>query len=134
MLIMNTLGGIAILPWSHTIQKQKRQEHPSGMIWAMLDSNFRYVDMSPEFCTLLGFTRSQLIGRGLDSVTPEGFIDVQAFTDEIRRVRKRAGVWTYRRSDGTRVRALYRMEIGPNKMTDWVITPLDQNIHEDKSV
>lgn len=89
----------------------------------MLDSNLRFVDMSPEFCRLLGFEQTELIGRGVDCVIAG--VNTQAYRDELRRVRTRTGVWVYRRKDGTGLQALYRMQVGPNRMIDWVITPIE---------
>jgi PAS domain S-box-containing protein len=125
LLLLNTLVSVAILPWSSKPDKPKRRGPPSDVIWATLDADFRYVDMSPEFSKLLGFTRSQLIGRGVDYVTPEDFVDIDAFIAEVRRVRMKMGFWVYQCQDGATFPVLYRMEIRPDNTADVVITPLN---------
>jgi PAS domain S-box-containing protein len=126
LLSLNTLIALAMLPWSSQRREgHKRREGSSDPIWVKLDSDFRYVDMSPEFCEFLGFSRSQLIGRSAEYVTPDDFANIEVVRDEIRRGRRKKGFWIYRRSDGKLVLVQYEIRVRPDNMADLIIAPVD---------
>jgi PAS domain S-box-containing protein len=124
LLALDTLLSLATLPRPSTRREgRERREDSSYPIWVKLDSNFRYVDMSPEFCTLLAFSRSELIGRSAEYITPPDFTNIQAVRAEIRRNRKKKGFWIYRRSDGKLVLVQYAMRLHSDNMADLLIAP-----------
>ena len=124
LLSLNTLLGIAMLPWSSRKVKASSKDSPH-QIWVKLNSDFRYVDMSPEFCKLLGFSRDQLIGRSAEDVTPHDFTNIEAVREEIRRDRKKSGFWLYQRSDRRLVLVRYAMVLGADNMADLVVAPVN---------
>jgi PAS domain S-box-containing protein len=126
LLSLNTLIALAMLPWSSKRRKgNRRREGSSNPIWVKLDSDFRFVDMSPEFCKFLGFPRSQLIGRSAEYVTPDCFANIEVVRDQIRHDRKKKGFWICRRSDGKPVLVNYEIRVRPDNMADLIIDPVD---------
>jgi PAS domain S-box-containing protein len=125
LLSLNTVLSVALLPW----RPRRRKVTPprrgsSDPIWALLDLEFRYRDMSPRFCELLGFSRSELVGKSVEYVTPPDFTNIQAMKDEVRRRRKKNGFWLYRRRDGHLVLVRYAIVLRSDNMADLKIDPI----------
>jgi PAS domain-containing protein len=71
LLSLNALLSLVLLAWSHGRAKgqpERERQEPTKPIRVLLDSDFRYVDMDPEFCELLGLSKVELVGKDADYV------------------------------------------------------------------
>ena len=126
LLSLNALFSLLLLPWSHRRAKrpiERECQEPSKPIRVLLDSEFRYVDMDPEFCKLLGLSKTELIGKDAEYVTPAGFCNFGEFSQQVRRLGRKHGFWVYRRGDGSLVLVHYSVTIRGDNMADLIVTP-----------
>ncbi len=93
-------------------------------VWVLLDSNFRYRDMSASFCELLALDRADLMGRSAEDFTPAGFVDLDAVRAEVRRFGGKTGFWVYLRRDGRFVLVRYSIRVRKDRMADLYLEPL----------
>ena len=93
-------------------------------VWVLLDSNFRYRDMSESFCELLALERPDLIGRSAEDFTPAGFVDLEAVRAEVRRFGVKTGFWVYLRRDGRFVLVRYSIRVRNDRMAELYLEPL----------
>lgn len=138
LLLLNAAVGLAWLPFTRRksyaanakLQFQDRaplalgsesQPHP---VWVLLDTSFRYYDMSDSFCDMLGLQRADLIGRSAEDTTPAGFVDFASVRAEIRHYGKKTGFWVYLRRDGRYVLVRYLIRIRADHMADLYLEPL----------
>jgi PAS domain S-box-containing protein len=132
LLSLNALVSLVLLPWSRAQAKaqpprEPRQE-PRGPIRVLLDSEFRYADMDPEFCELLGRSKPELIGKDAEYVTPIDFCNIHQFRQQVRLTGKENGYWLYRSKDGALVLVNYSITVRPDNMVDLLITPARQRV------
>ncbi len=92
--------------------------------WVLLDSNFRYRDMSASFCELLALDRANLMGRSAEDFTPAGFVDLDAVRAEVRRFGVKTGFWVYQRPDGRFVLVRYSIRVRKDRMAELYLEPL----------
>ena len=139
LLSLNALVSLALLPWSRAGAKarppREPRQQPRGPIRVLLDSEFQYVDMDPEFCELLGRSKSELIGKDAEYVTPIDFCNIHEFRQQVRLTGKEDGYWLYRRKDGALVLVDYSITVRPDNMVDLLVTPAGRRaVREDISV
>jgi len=140
LVLMNALVGLAWLPFS------RRKSHPSpaglrlefqdrassafgseqqpSRVWVLLDTDFRYRDMSTSFCEMLDLRRADLIGRTAEDITPADFVDFESVRDEIRRFGRKTGFWIYLRRDARYVLVRYSIRVRADHMADLYLEPL----------
>ena len=126
LLALNALASVLLLPWSHRRAKgqpERECQEPSKPIRILLDSEFRYVDMDPEFCELLGLSRPELIGKDAQYVTPTDFCNIHEFREQVRHLGEKDGFWLYRRGDGSLVLVHYSIAVRRDSMADLLVTP-----------
>jgi PAS domain S-box-containing protein len=126
LLSLNALLSLTLLPWSRYRSKRqpKREpQQPAEPIRVLLDSEFHYVDMDPEFCELLGLSKDELIGKDAEYVTPTGFCNIREFRKQVRLMGKKDGFWMYRCGDGSLVLVHYSITVRHDNMADLLITP-----------
>ena len=131
LLSLNALLSLVLLPWSHgRANKKPEREHqePTKPIRVLLDSEFQYVDMDPEFCELLGRSKSELIGKDAEYVTPIDFCNIHEFRQQVRLRGKEDGYWLYRRKDGGLVLVDYSITVRPDNMVDLLVTPAARKV------
>jgi hypothetical protein len=120
LLSLNALLSLTLLPWSRYRSKRqpKREpQQPAEPIRVLLDSEFHYVAMDPEFCELIGHSKDELIGKDAEYVTPTGFCNIREFRKQVRLMGKKDGFWMYRRGDGSLVLVHYSI----TATTTWLI-------------
>lgn len=126
LLSLNALLSLVLLPWSHRRTKgqpERECQEPSKPIRVLLDSEFRYVDMDPEFCELLGLSKTELIGKDAEYVTPVDFCNIREFREQVRHLGEKDGFWLYRRGDGSLVLVHYSIALRRDSMADLLVTP-----------
>src|SRR2546423_13170532 len=67
----------------------------------VVDLNRKYTEVSEGFCKLLGYTREDLIGRRVESVTPLGTNDVRIVFELFQRLGYMQGFWFFENRSGT---------------------------------
>jgi PAS domain S-box-containing protein len=80
------------------------------------DDNGRYVAVNDEACALTGYSRAELLTRGVIDVTPPHAIDIyERLWDSFVRSTKQHGFYQIRRKDGAIVNVKYcaYMELAP---------------------
>jgi PAS domain S-box-containing protein len=126
LLSLNALLCLVLLPWSRGRAKDKPErelQEPTKPIRVLLDSDFRYVEMDPEFCELLGLPKSELIGKDAEYVTPTDFCNIREFREQVRQLGEKDGFWLYRRGDGSLVLVHYSIAVRHDNMADLLVTP-----------
>jgi PAS domain S-box-containing protein len=139
LLSLNALVSLVLLPWSSRMAKaqppREPRQQPRGPIRVLLDSEFQYADMDPEFCELLGRSKSELIGKDAEYVTPIDFCNIHEFRQQVRLTGKEDGYWLYRRKDGALVLVDYSITVRPDNMVDLLVNPAGRKaVREDISV
>ena len=139
LLSLNALVSLVLLPWSRGQAKaqppSEQRQQPRGPIRVLLDSEFQYLDMDPEFCELLGRSKSELIGKDAEYVTPIDFCNIHEFRQQVRLTGKEDGYWLYRRKDGALVLVDYSITVRPDNMVDLLVAPAARRaVREDSSV
>ena len=73
----------------------------------VVDLNRKYREVSEGFCKLLGYTREDLIGRRVDSITAHGTNDVRIVFELFQRSGYMHGIWIFENRSGTRIIVRY---------------------------
>jgi PAS domain S-box-containing protein len=126
LLSLNALLSLVLLPWSNGRAKGqpgRELQEPTKPIRVLLDSDFRYVDMDPEFCELLGLSKVELVGKNAEYVTPADFCNLLEFREQVRNLGEKDGFWLYRRGDGSLVLVHYSIAVRRDNMADLLVTP-----------
>jgi PAS domain S-box-containing protein len=73
-----------------------------------LDINGKYLDVSDDFCKVLGYSRKELIGKRFDSITAPGTINTSVVFELFLRSRYMHGIWVFlNRARTTRIVVRY---------------------------
>lgn len=73
-----------------------------------LDINGKYLDVSGDFCKVLGYSRKELIGKRFDSITAPGTTDRSVVFELFLRSRYMHGIWIFlNRARTTRIVVRY---------------------------
>lgn len=128
LLSLNALLSFVLLPWSRGRAKAQpardQWQQRTKAIRVLLDSEFRYADMEPEFCDLLGLPKASLVGKDAEYVTPNGFGNIHEVRKQVRLVGKSDGFWVYRRRNGDLALVHYSIEVRRDNMADLLVTPV----------
>lgn len=73
----------------------------------VIDSDRKYVQVSDNFCTLLGYTRPELVTKRLDDLTAPDTNDIQTIFDLFSRLGYMHGLWMLVARKGTRILVRY---------------------------
>jgi len=74
---------------------------------AVIDSNRHYVQVSENFCTLLGYSRPEIIAKRVDDLTAPDTNDIQTVFDLFARLGYMHGLWMLVARKGTRILVRY---------------------------
>jgi PAS domain S-box-containing protein len=77
----------------------------------VVNSRRRYVDVSPTFCKLLGYTRDELIGMTYDEITVPRTNDIPAVLEMFLQVGHMSGIWVLAHRGGTKLFVRYESVI-----------------------
>jgi PAS domain S-box-containing protein len=128
LISWNALLSLLVLPWSRTQAKAKpapeRRQQSVEPIRILLDSEFRFVKVNPEFLELLGFSKSELVGKDVGFITAPGFYGILEAREQVQKAGKKNGYWLYRQRNGNLLLAHYCIWSRPDGMLDLLITPM----------
>jgi PAS domain S-box-containing protein len=83
---------------------------------AILDSNRQYIQVSDNFCLLLGYPRQELIGKKLDDLTAPETNDIAKVFELFSRLGYMHGLWMLVARKGTRILVRYESWIRPDAL------------------
>jgi PAS domain S-box-containing protein len=69
----------------------------------VVNAHRKFVEVSPAFCKLLGYTREELIGKSYDEVTVPRTNNVPLVLEMFRRLGYMAGIWVFAHRGGTKL-------------------------------
>jgi len=101
----------ACLDKAHSIPVLNAQGIPSAAIATdyvvVVDSSRRYVEVSPGFCKLLGYTESELLGQPYDKFTVPGTNNIPTVLDLFVKAGYMHGLWVFAHKSGTKIIVRY---------------------------
>jgi PAS domain S-box-containing protein len=104
LILWNALLSLLILRWCRSRDEadpaRERCRQSVEPIRVLLDSEFRFVRVNPEFFELLGFAKSELVDKGVDFVTAPGFYGIVEAREQIQKKGNKNGYWLYRQRHG----------------------------------
>ena len=60
-----------------------------------VDKNRKYLDVSDDFCKILGYSRGELIGKRFDEITAPGTNNIAVVFGLFLRIRYMHGIWIF---------------------------------------
>jgi len=100
-----------------------RGDHVEPIYTTIIDSDRKYVEVSENFCELLGYTSEELIGRRFDEITAPRTTDSMAIFNLFKRLGYMHGLWMFVHRTGYRILIRYESWLRP-----------DTNIHSNIEV
>lgn len=109
-------GPRALLECLDTLVRYKHHVHPEleGDCVVFVDHDRRYVEATPKACELIGYERTELIGKRIDDVSAPDSELVQKQFEQYVRDREQEGVFVLHHKNGHRVPIQYRALILPD--------------------
>jgi PAS domain S-box-containing protein len=74
---------------------------------AVIDGDRKYIQVSDNFCTLLGYSRPEIIAKRVDDLTAPNTNDIQTVFDLLARLGYMHGLWMLIARKGTRILVRY---------------------------
>jgi PAS domain S-box-containing protein len=85
---------------------------------AIIDSDRKYIQVSDNFCQLIGYTKQELIGKRVDDLTAPDTNDVTTVFDLFSRLGYMHGLWMLVARKGTRILVRYESWIRPDSFIE----------------
>jgi PAS domain S-box-containing protein len=85
------------------------------------------LEVSDQFCGLVGYDRASLVGKPLDSVTSPDLINIPKNLGFVVHFGTMQGLWMLRRHDGTQILVRYESELLPNLTIEMRLEPIEVN-------
>ena len=108
---VNDLGSKGAYPPSmlNTAPKQNHSPEPGGCFPCTLvtGKDNRYIEVSDDFCKLVGYTREQLLQMKLEDLAAPGTTDITATFNLSKTAGRAHGLWLLVTREGTRVLVRY---------------------------
>jgi PAS domain S-box-containing protein len=97
------------MPPSKRIEERPEYDaHVPPEYTVQLDINGKYLDVSDDFCKVLGYSRKELIGKRFDAITAPGTINTSVVFELFLRSRYMHGIWIFlNRTRTTRIVVRY---------------------------
>jgi PAS domain S-box-containing protein len=77
----------------------------------VVNSRRRFVEVSPTFCKLLGYTEGELLGKTYDEVTVPGTNNIPLVLEMFLQVGYMSGIWVFAHRSGTKLFVRYESVI-----------------------
>jgi PAS domain S-box-containing protein len=77
----------------------------------VVNSRRRYVEVSPTFCKLLGYTQDELLGKSYDEITVPGTNNIPLVLEMFLKVGYMSGIWVLSHRSGTKLFVRYESVI-----------------------
>jgi PAS domain S-box-containing protein len=77
----------------------------------VVNSRRRFVEVSPAFCKLLGYTEEELLGKTYDEITVPRTNDIPLVLEVFLKVGYMSGIWVFAHRSGTKLFVRYESVI-----------------------
>ena len=77
----------------------------------VVNPNRRFVEVSPTFCKLLGYTQDELLGKAYDDITVPRTNDIPGVLEMFLKVGYMSGIWVLSHRRGTKLFVRYESVI-----------------------
>ena len=84
----------------------------------LIDLDRRYVQVSEEFCTLVGYDREALIGKRYDDLTAPGTNDIRMVFNLFCQLQYMHGLWLLLTRSGSRILGRYESWLRPDRLIE----------------
>jgi PAS domain S-box-containing protein len=115
-LIRSELGN-GYLSWMTRNLESGAQELESDYV-TVVDRDRKFVEVSDNFCLLVGYEREELLGRRYDDLTAPNTVDIQKVFDLFTRLGNMHGLWMLVSRGGTRILVRYESRLRPNSLIE----------------
>ena len=77
----------------------------------IVNARRKFVEVSPAFCKLLGYTQEELLGKSYDDVTVPRTNNIPQILDIFLQVGRMSGIWVFAHRSGTKLFVRYESVI-----------------------
>ena len=112
-------AGLSIIP---TPQRKSSQ---FKTCFTLIDLNHKYVEVSDEFCRLVGYSRNELIGMRYDELTAPHTNDIEAVFTMFKQLGHMHGLWVLLNRAGERILVRYKSRLRKDLLIEGNLEPLE---------
>ena len=91
----------------------------------IIDLDHRYVEVSDDFCRLVGYGRHELIGRKYDELTAPNTSDIEAVFRMFQELGHMEGLWVLAHRKGARILVRYKCHLRDDLLIEGKLEPLN---------
>jgi PAS domain S-box-containing protein len=84
----------------------------------VVDQERKYIEVSDEFCKLVGYSRDELLGKRYDEVTASNTNNIETVFSLFARLGYMHGLWMLVSREGTRILVRYESWIRPDDLIE----------------
>lgn len=132
-LLTRTIESVNRLKFQHfglanfSATRNQRLNFQSPLYLTIIDLDHRYVEVSDDFCRLVGYGRHELIGRKYDELTAPNTSDIEGVYKMFRELGHMQGLWILLHREGTRILVRYKCHLREDLLIEGKLEPLDIN-------
>ena len=94
------------------------KSEPGPKYLTVVDNDRKYVQVSKDFCKLVGYEEEELLGRRYDEVTASGTNDIDKVFSLFLKLGYMHGLWMLVSRQGTRILVRYDSWMRPDKLIE----------------
>jgi len=99
--------------------KQRESYRPAILVCTtVVDLDRKYVEVSDDFCRLLGYARQELIGMKYDELTAPNTNDIEAVFGMFKELGHMQGLWVLVHREGTRILVRYACRLRQDSLIE----------------
>jgi len=106
-------------------QSHQRESSRFKTCWTLIDLNHKYVEVSDEFCRLVGYSRKELIGMKYDELTAPNTNNIEAVFTMFKELGHMQGLWVLLNRAGERILVRYESRLREDLLIEGNLEPLD---------
>ena len=133
-LLTRTIESVNRLKFQHfgpghfsTARNKQRPTLQTPPCITLIDLDHRYVEVSDDFCRLVGYARHELIGKKYDELTAPNTSDIEAIYGMFRELGHMQGLWILLHREGARILVRYKCHLRDDLLIEGELEPLDIN-------
>lgn len=113
-------------PTNLSISRSHHHDSPRFKMCAtLIDLDHKYVEVSDEFCRLVGYSRIELIGMRYDELTAPYTNDIEAVFTMFKELGHMQGLWILLNRAGERILVRYESRLREDLLIEGKLEPLD---------
>jgi len=106
-------------------QSHQRESSRFKTCCTLIDLNHKYVEVSDEFCRLVGYSRKELIGMKYDELTAPNTNNIEAVFTMFKELGHMQGLWVLLNRAGERILVRYESRLREDLLIEGNLEPLD---------